>query len=82
MPTDPNVTRSLALARMPLLDFIARWRWIVGEPPAAMLQDRSAMIALLVESTDIVPLPVADWTERSDRRASEGSRSPNTHGPV
>lgn len=53
MPTDPNVTRSDALTCMPLRDFISRWCWIVGEPPAAMLENRSEMIRILVASAPI-----------------------------
>lgn len=53
MPTDPNVTRSDALTRLPLRDFISRWCWIVGEPPAAMLESRSEMIRILVASAPI-----------------------------
>lgn len=53
MSTDPDLTRSDALTRMPLRDFISRWCWIVGEPPATMLASRSEMIRILVASAPI-----------------------------
>jgi len=49
-----DVTRASArdaLAHLPLATFVAGWRAIVGEPPAVMLENRSEMIRLLVESS-------------------------------
>lgn len=43
------------LADMPQAEFVARWRSLVGEPPAIMLESRSEMIRLLVESTKAAP---------------------------
>ncbi|AMB44236.1 MULTISPECIES: hypothetical protein [Methylobacteriaceae] len=43
------------LVDLPQADFVARWRSLVGEPPAIMLESRSEMIRLLVESTKAAP---------------------------
>jgi hypothetical protein len=40
-----------SLTQMPRPEFIRRWKALVGEPPAAMLDDQSQMIRVLVEST-------------------------------
>ena len=40
---------------MSLADFIVRWRNLTGETPAIMLDSRSEMIALLVESVPAAP---------------------------
>ncbi|GLS71736.1 hypothetical protein [Methylobacterium tardum] len=39
---------------LPQPEFVAAWKALVGEPPAAMLDSRSDMIRLLVESIPIV----------------------------
>lgn len=44
------------LADLPEAEFVSHWRSIVGEPPAIMLESRSEMIQVLVESTPAVPL--------------------------
>jgi hypothetical protein len=49
-----------ALTRMPLADFIARWRALTGEPPAIMLDCRSEMLALLVSSMPVAALQLCD----------------------
>lgn len=46
--------------------FVAGWRQVVGEAPAAVLEDRRAMLLLLVES---LPLP-------SDRDRAARPRRP------
>ena len=55
--------------------FLAGWRSLVGEAPAAMLDDRRAMIALLVETCPIaltdsragMPAEPVATPERRDR---------------
>jgi hypothetical protein len=37
--------------------FVRGWIKVVGEPPAALLDDRSAMIEMLVETAGIAPTP-------------------------
>ena len=59
MLTDTPAVRSRTLADLPLRDFIARWRWIVGEPPMIMLESRSEMIGILVQSTPAAPMVLA-----------------------
>ena len=44
--------------------FVKGWTKMVGEPPAALLDDRSAMIDMLVETAEIAPLPWADEPSR------------------
>ena len=68
MLTEPHATRSRTLADLPLRDFLQRWRWLVGEPPIIMLDDRSKMIGILVQSTRAAPMmPVkrgaSSWQE-------------------
>jgi hypothetical protein len=46
-----NTRASDALAHLPEAEFVSHWCAIVGEPPAIMLESRSEMIQLLVEST-------------------------------
>lgn len=46
------------VADLPINLFIKRWRQITGEPPAILLNSRSAMIALLVESVPVAPIEV------------------------
>ena len=43
------------LAHMPEAEFLAAWKALVGEPPAAMLESRSEMIRVLVDSSPTVP---------------------------
>jgi hypothetical protein len=56
IPTELVPQPEDSLTRMPRPEFIAGWKALVGEPPATMLEDRSAMIRVLVESTLIAPL--------------------------
>ena len=49
----PTSCRSDRLDDLPLDAFIARWRGLVGEPPAAMLACRAEMIRVLVESVPV-----------------------------
>jgi hypothetical protein len=41
---------------------VAAWRAIVGEPPAIMLESRSEMIRLLVDSTPAAPSGLDEQT--------------------
>lgn len=41
---------------LPEAVFLKAWRALVGEPPATMLEDRSEMIRILVESSPLIPL--------------------------
>ncbi|UYW29515.1 hypothetical protein OKC48_13730 [Methylorubrum extorquens] len=58
MPYDSGHAVPDALADLPDAEFVSHSRNIVGEPPAIMLENRSEMIQLLVESTPAVPLRV------------------------
>ena len=51
------------MACIQLKDFIAAWRGLVGEPPAIMLDSRSEMIRLLVESIPVAPPNVPEGAE-------------------
>jgi hypothetical protein len=55
-----------AVADLPTAVFVERWRLITGEPPAILLNSRTAMLALLVECTPVAPLepPVPTWDGR------------------
>jgi hypothetical protein len=73
--TDRHATESDALAALPTGVFVTRWRQITGEPPAVLLNSRSAMIALLVESVPAAPLTLPGvGSERTDLDA--GPRRP------
>jgi hypothetical protein len=54
------------VADLPTAVFVERWRLITGEPPAILLNSRTAMLALLVECTPVAPLelPVPTWDGR------------------
>ncbi len=41
-------------------EFSKRWTGLVGEPPSAMLDDRSRMLAILVESVPVEGLMLRD----------------------
>ena len=55
VPTEPVSQGEDSLAQISQSEFIAGWKALVGEPPAAMLDSRSEMIRVLVESTPLVP---------------------------
>jgi hypothetical protein len=57
MPQHMEPLGSDTLAHISHADFTLAWCAIVGEPPALMLESRSEMIRLLVES-----IPVAPWS--------------------
>jgi hypothetical protein len=66
-----------ALERMPLAEFVAGWMTLTGEPPATILDSRSAMLALLVECVPAAPLTPAGAIRRSD--GSPCSTRPDAH---
>ena len=53
IPTEPVPQPEDTLTQMSRSEFIAGWKALVGEPPAMMLEDRSEMIRVLLESTPI-----------------------------
>lgn len=53
---EPTSQSEDALTHMSQAAFVAAWEIFVGEPPAMMLESRSAMIRLLVESTPVAQL--------------------------
>lgn len=46
-------SREASIAALSRETFVERWRVLVGEPPAAMLECRREMLALLVESVPV-----------------------------
>lgn len=62
---------SEAAADLPDPYFLEGWHLITGEPPAILLDSRTEMLALLVESTPEAPLepslPARDGPDTSDR---------------
>jgi|UppTromicSDPR003_1034534.scaffolds.fasta_scaffold00135_1 hypothetical protein len=52
-----------ALAVLPVVVFVERWRLITGEPPAILLSSRAEMLTWLVQSSPVAPLerPVPTW---------------------
>jgi hypothetical protein len=58
-PTEPVYQSEDALLYMSQVEFIAAWAAMVGEPPAIMLESRSEMIQVLVESVPIIPFVVS-----------------------
>ena len=69
LPADRVSPHAKALDRMPAADFIARWRLLTGEPPAVMLDSRSEMLALMVESVPAAPLTLAEAVARLSVRS-------------
>jgi hypothetical protein len=72
-PQDCSTSSARAVADLPTAVFVERWRLITGEPPAILLNSRSAMLALLVASTPVAPLepPVPAWDD-----SGRGGRTP------
>lgn len=68
MPDETRPPTLDVLADLPQAEFVARWRSLVGEPPAIMLESRSEMIRLLVDSTKAAP-------SRFDERAPNAPQS-------
>ncbi|MCJ2124482.1 hypothetical protein [Methylobacterium sp. J-077] len=67
IPTEPVPQLEDTLTQMPQPEFIAGWKALVGEPPATMLEDRSEMIRVLVESAPIAPLEGVDVAVEGDQ---------------
>ena len=66
---------------MPKADFVAAWEALVGEPPAAMLESRSEMIRILVESTPVAEasgafVPIVSVLPRHAQSASSSYPHP------
>jgi hypothetical protein len=55
-------------------EFISGWQRIVGEPPAAMLDDRREMIALLVDSVGVAGWPLRPATHARPRSTGPANR--------
>lgn len=55
MPYETDPLRPDTLAHISQADFAHAWCTIVGEPPALMLESRSEMIRLLVDSIPAAP---------------------------
>ena len=55
MSTEPVSVSKDTLAQMSPSEFVAAWKALMGEPPATLLESRSEMIRILVESTPSVP---------------------------
>lgn len=67
---EPMLQHEDALNRIPSAEFVAVWRSLVGEPPAMMLESRSEMIRLLVDSIPIAgPVGTAEAENNPNRRA-------------
>ena len=64
VPSEPASQSDDLLTHMPQAEFVAAWETLVGEPPAMMLDSRSEMIRVLVESMPVEPLtgPAASIT--------------------
>lgn len=54
---------------VPDTHFLESWHLITGEPPAILLDSRSEMLAVLVESVPEPSLPTPDVTDTSVRTA-------------
>ncbi len=67
MTARPALPSSAELTLLTNEEFSARWRTLVGEVPAVMLQDRAEMIRLLVESVTQAEGPLgADQDQGTD----------------
>jgi hypothetical protein len=58
-PPNPTAVNPDPLDAMPEREFVKRWKAIVGEPPAIMLDSRSDMVKVLVESVPVATLDLA-----------------------
>lgn len=68
----PELLALSNLDRLSLTDFIAGWRAITGEPPAIILESRSEMIRLLIDSTPVAP----GWLDSCSTRQVRSGPSP------
>lgn len=72
--------RQASIEVLPRSVFIEQWKKLVGEPPATMLESRSLMLALLVESVpakglapeDIFPLT---WSSTQPESSADGAQA-------
>lgn len=60
IPTELVPEPEDTLTQMSRSEFVAGWKALVGEPPATILEDRSEMIRVLVESAPVAPLDEVD----------------------
>ncbi|MGU3542006.1 hypothetical protein [Methylobacterium sp. A52T] len=79
--TDHPATEQDALAELPAGDFVRRWRQITGEPPAILLNSRSEMIALLVESVPMAPLTPQGESHGTAGSGETSSQDRGSDGP-
>lgn len=69
MTARPVIPSPANLALLTNEEFVAQWRVLVGEPPAAMLPDRAEMIRLLVGSvTPAQPPSNLHWPSEPNPR--------------
>ena len=54
-------------------DFVTAWKALVGEPPALLLESRSEMIRILVDS---IPMARSDLTWGTDPNGGSGCGGP------
>lgn len=73
MPASRPLPSPTDLSLLSNEEFAARWRALVGEPPAILLQDRAEMVRLLLESMAPAPCPPAPG-------AGPGAGLPNGQG--
>lgn len=53
-------TIGASMEEIPQTLFVSRWKSLVGEPPAVLLENRRTMLALLVESVPAANMPNHD----------------------
>ena len=69
--TDPASMEHDTLDAMPEGEFVKGWKAIVGEPPAIMLDSRTDMVRVLVESVPIATPDLADTFTKDQRKTEE-----------
>ena len=60
LQTQPTSTRPDAIDTMEEGEFVKGWKAIVGEPPAIMLDSRTDMVKVLVQSVPVATPDPAD----------------------
>ena len=69
--TDPASMEPDTLEAMPQGEFVRGWKAIVGEPPAIMLDSRTDMVRVLVESVPIATPDLADTSAKDQWKTEE-----------
>ena len=69
--TDPASVEPDTLEAMPQGEFVRGWKAIVGEPPAIMLDSRTDMVRVLVESVPIATPDLADTSAKDQWKTEE-----------